>query len=175
MAAVPQWSIDGKTSKVQFYTKNGASMSVAGSFRDVTGEIRYAPSQPDASRVVARIPLTTLETSIAKRNSDLMGADYFNVERFATASFVSTRFRRDVGGKYLLSGKFTLHGVTKNVDIKMELPKIDTAKNRLAAMGSAIIDHKDYNLTLKKLHPDGFVWINSAITIVLTIDAVKKQ
>lgn len=156
-------------------------MSVKGSFSDVSGEIQYDSTKPENSRVSATIPLSTIATSINKRNADLKSVGYFDVARYANASFVSTKIGRQsesAGKKYLLVGKFTLHGVTKMVDVLMELPKIETGKDgesRLLATGETTVDQKDYNLTLKKLHPDGSVWINKAIAIKLTINAVKKH
>lgn len=181
MAAATSWTIDSKTSKVLFFTKNGASMSVKGSFSDVSGEIQYDSAKPENSKVSATIPLSTIATSINKRNADLKSVGYFDVAKYANASFVSTKFGRQAasaGKKYLLVGKFTLHGVTKVVEVLMELPKIESDKSgetRLVAKGDTTVDQKDYNLTLKKLHPDGSVWINKDIAIVLTINAVKKH
>lgn len=198
MAGSSSWTIDSKTSNVHFYTKNGASMSVQGTFSNVSGEVQYDPSMPGGSRVSAKIPLNTISTSIVKRDEDLKSVGYFDVAKYADASFVSTKFAKQAGSvtgakrassgkdsgskssknKYVLTGKFTLHGVTKVVDVVMDLPKLTAGKDgqsRLSAIGSTVVDQGDYNLTLKKLHPDGFVWINKAITIVVKIDAVKKR
>ena len=178
LANATNWTIDSKSSKVQFFTKNGASMSVKGSFSDVAGAIQYDSANPENSKVTAKIPLSTISTSINKRIDDLKSVGYFDVAKFANASFVSTKFSKQGGSgkKYLLVGKFTLHGVTKVVDVTMELPKIEAGKNgetRLIAVGTTTVDQSEYNLTLKKLHPDGSVWINKAIAIVLLINAVK--
>lgn len=173
-------------------------MSVQGTFSDVSGEVQYDPAKPDGSKVSATIPLSTISTSIVKRDEDLKSAGYFDVGKYASATFVSTKFAKQSDtansakktsngkgsgaktstNKYVLIGKFTLHGVTKVVEVVMDLPKISTGKDgqsRLSVTGSTVVDQSDYNLTLKKLHPDGFVWINKAITIVVKIDAVRKR
>lgn len=207
VAETNTWDIDGKVSKVQFFTKNGTSLSASGSFKDLTGAIEFDASNLDRVKVSAKIPLSTIKTGIDKRDEDLKSVDYFDVGKFAYASFVSTGFARpanqaisgresssqNVGGKqkgsklerrpskkqpgkYILSGKFTLHGISKMVEIVMDLPKIQTdksGKSLLSAVGSTTVDQKDFDLTLKKLHPDGYVWINSAIAVVITIQAVK--
>lgn len=171
-------------------------MSVQGTFSGVSGEVQYDPAKPDKSRVSATIPLSTISTSIVKRDEDLKSAGYFDVAKYANAAFVSTKFGKQAGSisgaknasiqkgskpltnKYVLTGKFTLHGVTKVVDVVMDLPKLNTDKDglsRLSAIGSTVVDQGDYDLTLKKLHPEGSVWINKAITIVIKIDALKKR
>ncbi|MET9972677.1 YceI family protein, partial [Streptomyces sp. NPDC006356] len=55
-------------------------------------------------------PIDSINTNNDRRETHLKSADYFDAEKYPTATFTSTRVRAD-GDKYAIDGDFTLKGL----------------------------------------------------------------
>jgi polyisoprenoid-binding protein YceI len=57
----------------------------------------------------------TINTYLSMRDDHLRSADFFDVEKYPSISFKSTSVKKAKGNKYVITGNFTMHGVTKTV------------------------------------------------------------
>lgn len=164
-------------SKITFTVLRGEHVGARGSFTGIKGSIIYDRSHPSASAVNAFIPLSTIETGVAVRDTDLVGPKYFDCEKFPRATFRSTRITALQGGKMIIDGTLNLHGIKKAVRVEMlQPPKIVSNKNgkgALLARGRSSLNQSDFGLSLLALHPDGAVRINPKIMLEITIEAQK--
>jgi polyisoprenoid-binding protein YceI len=74
------------------------------------------------STVNVTIDVTTVDTGVSQRDSDLKSANFFDVAQFPTATFTSTSIAKS-GSGLTISGNLTLHGVTKPVVLNADAPK----------------------------------------------------
>lgn len=168
------WRIDPEKSAVTFVVLRGARVGAEGTFKKVQGNITFDSSNIALSTAIATIPIDTIETGIGARDSDLIGAKYFNSNVFPKATFTSRKIHFGPGGKYVVTGLFTLHGVAKTIDLLLTKPTITThitGHKLLAASATAVIDQSDYGLSFKLLHPDGVLRINNKIMVKVSIEA----
>jgi polyisoprenoid-binding protein YceI len=172
-AAQNTWTIIDRESSVEFVAFRETSIPATGRFDHITGSIKYDEKNLTQASVEATIPLASMKTGIDKRDADLKGASYFDQKIFPQASFKSTGIR-STNHKYVLSGEFTLHGVKKKIDLLLSEPVITTnaGKKKLTASATTLMLPSDYSLSLKKLHPDGFVRVDS-LEIKVYIKAEK--
>lgn len=157
-----------------FVVSRGARICARGTFKKVQGSITFDSSDIPLSTVFATIPIDTIETGIGARDSDLIGAKYFNSSVFPKATFTSRKIHFEPGGKYVVTGLFTLHGVAKTIDLLLTKPTVATSKGGhkiLATSATAVIDQTDFGLGFKLLHPDGLVRINNKIAVKVSIEA----
>src|SRR5690606_14192030 len=77
-------------------------------------KLRFDPERLDDARLEVTIQLAGTSTGNADRDSTLAGSDFFNVGRFARATYVAERFRA-VGDGYVADGTLTLRGVSRPV------------------------------------------------------------
>ncbi len=114
-----EYDIDPAHSFINFRTKHLGLSWLAGRFNAVEGTINYDSANAANQSVKLTIDIAALDTNHAERDKHLRGQDFFDVEKFPTATFVSSGYEGDAQGGTLF-GALTLHGVTKNIafDIK---------------------------------------------------------
>jgi polyisoprenoid-binding protein YceI len=71
--------------------------------------------------VNATIDVTGVDTGNSSRDSDLKSANFFDVDKFPTATFTSTGVAKN-GNKLTINGNLTLNAVTKPVVLDAEGP-----------------------------------------------------
>lgn len=166
------WTIDETSSVVHFITRQRALISCRGTFKGITGTVRFDGSHPSRASVKARIQLDTIKSGITTRDRDLKSYRYMDVEKFPYASFDSQKIEATKDG-YVMHGYFQLHGIRAPIDVTFSKPEI--ANDSMHVKGSATVLEHVYALSLKPLHPEGFVWINDPIEINLDITANRPK
>lgn len=92
-------------------------------FAGATGTIHYDETNPEKSSVEVVIPMDQLNTFVPKLDTHLKSADFFDVQKYPTATFKSTKVTMK-DGHLKIVGNLTLHGVTKPVTLKAKLNKV---------------------------------------------------
>jgi len=95
-----------------------------GGFRVFEGEIRLVNDDPTASSVSVTIDTTSLWSDSEKLTDHLKSADFFEVETYPTATFVSTAIE-DAESGYTVTGNLDLHGVEKSISFPAEIELVD--------------------------------------------------
>jgi polyisoprenoid-binding protein YceI len=67
------------------------------------------------------IDVTSIDTGVSGRDSDLKSTNVFDAAQFPTATFVSTSVAKN-GSGLTVNGNLTLHGVTKPVSLDVQGP-----------------------------------------------------
>ncbi|MBS0200877.1 MAG: polyisoprenoid-binding protein [Proteobacteria bacterium] len=96
-------------------------------FRGATGTIRYDEKNPEKSSVEVMIPIDQIDTFVPKLDEHLKGPDFFDAQKYPTATFKSTKVTMK-DGHLKVMGDLTLHGVTKAVTLKAKLNKVGIAE-----------------------------------------------
>jgi len=90
---------------------------VEGRFKDYDGTIVLDRTNPAASHVELTIQAASIDTGYDTRDKDLRSPNYFDVEKYPTITFKSTKVEPKGSDSYDVTGDFTLHGVTKSIHI----------------------------------------------------------
>ena len=93
---------------------------VEGRFRDFDGTISLDRNNPAASKVELTIQAASVDTANETRDKDLRSANYFDVEKYPTITFKSTKVESKGADAYDVTGDFTLHGVTKTIHVPVK-------------------------------------------------------
>ena len=177
-AQASSWAIDKSHSEADFSVKHMGISTVHGSFRGVSGTIRFEAGNPAAWSVEATVDVNTIDTGVADRDKHLKSADFFEVDKYPTMTFKSTSVKPE-GTGYLVTGDLTLHGVTKPVTLTMEAP----GNEQVGMDGKSV--HRGFTATTKVSRQDfGLKWngtlksgdavIGSEVKIELDIEAVRQ-
>jgi len=96
----------------------------SGKFMDVQGSVVLDQERPENSKVVATIKLASIVTGIEKFDNHLKSIDFFNIEKFPTAKFESTKVIITHNNTAEVLGILTLLNVSKQVTLYVILNKI---------------------------------------------------
>ena len=87
----------------------------------VSGTINFDAAKRTGSGSIV-IDAGSIDTGIAARNEHMRSAGWLDTEKYKTITFTTTKVQFVKGSTYKVTGKLTLHGVTKtvttNVDVK---------------------------------------------------------
>jgi polyisoprenoid-binding protein YceI len=115
------WVPDKAHSEVDFSILHMSLSNVHGRFGNIGGQIVLNEGDITKSTVNVTIDVSTVDTGVAVRDSDLKSANFFDAGQFPTATFVSTSVANH-GSNLTVAGDLTLHGVTKPVVLDVAGP-----------------------------------------------------
>lgn len=114
-----RYQIDRSHSTVSFSIRHLVSRTT-GKFTQFSGQIDYDPAAPEKATVEATIQAASIDTENQRRDDHLRNADFFEVETYPEITFKSTSAEKQ-GDKILVTGDLTMHGVTKQVTMPVEV------------------------------------------------------
>lgn len=122
-AAVENYAMDsGHTSVVISWTHFGFSHPTA-DLSNITGNINFDSSNVSKSSVEVSLPLDTIDTHVDALTTEFKGADYFDVSKFPTATFKSTKVVSKGKNEMDVYGNLTIKDITKPVILHAVLNK----------------------------------------------------
>lgn len=113
--AAAKYNIDARHTQVHFTYLHGGYANLGGRLNQVTGTLDFDPEQPGKSSIDVQIPMSSLSTGVPKLDAHLNSADFFDAEKFPTASFTSKQVTVLGKDKLNVAGDLTIHGVTRPV------------------------------------------------------------
>lgn len=110
------------------------------------GTILVSGQDATKSSVTVDIDTTSLTTDAEKLTRHLKGADFFDVDKFPKARFVSTSIRPggEKGATHTVTGNLELHGVTKSISFPAN---IRMSASSVEVDAEFAINRKDFGLT----------------------------
>src|SRR5689334_346528 len=138
-----KYLITSQNSKIEF-TGSQVAGKHEGSFQKFNGQIDYT-GQPETSHVNVTIDTSSLNADDPKLTEHLKTADFFDVAKYPTATFVSTAIKPggDKGASHTVTGNLTMHGVTKSVTFPATIAASADAVNVDASFS---INRRDFNI-----------------------------
>jgi polyisoprenoid-binding protein YceI len=170
------WTTDPVHSNVSFTVRHMMVSKVRGRFSRFEGEIVTAPNPLD-SRVTATIDLDSIDTGNPQRDDDMRSANYLEIETHPEMTFRSTGIRQ-VGDRFAVEGELSLHGVTRPVELELEVngfTKDPFGGTRSGFSARTEIDRRDFGITTNMPMDGGGVVVGEKIQINIEIEAVLKE
>ena len=115
-----QFDKQGQHGFIEFRIQHLGYSWLYGSFKDFDGNFTYDAKDPAKDKVEVTIKTGSIDTNHAERDKHLRSPDFLNAAKFPEAKFVSTALKKE-GDKYLVTGDFTLNGVTKPITLDAKL------------------------------------------------------
>jgi polyisoprenoid-binding protein YceI len=175
--ALDTYKVDPAHSSVNFSIDHMVVNTVHGRFRQFEGTITVDPDNNNALTAASgTIQAKSIDTDIEKRDNHLRSPDFFDAEKFPTITFQSSEVKKDAGGTVLV-GKFTMHGVTKDVSLPFTVKGPIKSPMGGMVMGleiNAKINRKDYGLTWNKAIEAGGLMVGEDVTIRINAELDKQ-
>ena len=168
------WAIDSVHSSINFSVRHLMVSKVRGSFGSFSGAITVA--EDGTPSVTAEIDITSLHTGNEQRDAHVLAADFFDAEKFPTATFTATGVE-STGDDYVLNGDFTLKGVTKPITLSLAFNGVNPGMGHGEVAGfeaSVVLNRKDFGIDFNAPLETGGTVVGDKVTISLEIEALKQ-
>lgn len=178
-AAPTSWRIDPLHSAAHFSVRHMMISTVRGDFSGINGAVVYDAADPSKSSVQATIDCSTLNTGVAKRDAQMKGPDFFDVKKYPTMKFQSTRVEPAGPGKLKVTGNLTINAITHPVVLDVEGPtppiRDPRGNEKIGLNATTKISRKTYDIVWNEIMESGGVAVADEVTIELDIELIKNQ
>lgn len=176
-AAADVYKIDPAHSEVSFQIRHLLT-NVRGHFNQYEGTVNLDPAKPETSKVEFKIKAESIDTGVADRDKHLRSGDFFETEKYPEITFTSTKIKKTGKDTYDVTGKFTMHGVTKEITLPVTFA--GTAKDpwgnqRAGFSTTTTLDRKAYNINWNKAVDNGGVLLGDDVKIDINLEAVQQK
>jgi len=175
-AATTTFQIDPRHSSAEFAVTHLMISTVRGEFHGVTGTIVIDDQDITKSTVEATIDATTVDTREPDRDKHLKSPDFFDVAKYPTITFKSTKVEQAGPGKLRVTGDLTIRGVTKQAVLEVSSPKPAIKDpwglQRTGASASTKVNRQDFGVAWNKSLDSGGVVVGDEVAITIDLEAV---
>jgi polyisoprenoid-binding protein YceI len=138
-------------------------------FNSLSGSFSYDPGNWRATRVVITVDPKSIESG--QRGFSRAAAGFFEPEKYPVIRFVSSRITPTGGGRGLLAGDLTMHGVTRPVTLDLVFHSPDGgepgAAGRMGFSGTGRVRRSDFKLT------GGWPFAGDQVDLLFDVEFVK--
>lgn len=120
------YQFDQNHTSINWSANHFGFSDVSGKFIGAEGKILIDEANPKNSLLEIVIKIDSLSTGIPKFDAHLKTADFFDIEKFPTAKFVSKSVVLKSKNKAQVFGDLTLRGVTQPVVMDVKMNKVGT-------------------------------------------------
>jgi polyisoprenoid-binding protein YceI len=172
------WSFDPAHSHASFSVRHLVISNVRGELGKLAGTVTLDEKDVTKSKVEATIDATAIDTREPKRDEHLKSPDFFDVAKFPTITFKSTKVEKSGKDGLKVTGELTMRGVTKPVTLKVAGPTAaitDPMGNpRRGASATTKLDRRDYGVAWSKVLEGGGAVVGDEVAIELEVEMVKQ-
>lgn len=139
-------------------------------FSDVSGSLSFDAKTPEKASINVSIPVKTVDSKVPVLNDEFISeAEYFDVAKYPTATFKSTKVAAKGDNQFDVTGELTIKGVTKEVVFAAKLNGQGehpmTKKQAIGFDATTVIKRTDFNLG--KYAP----YVSDEVTLTITTEA----
>lgn len=176
-SAIATYAIDPAHSRLSFIVRHMGFSKVRGSFEQFEGTVRMSPGDLTTLQAEGTVQANSVTTQDAKRDDHLRSADFFEVEKYPTIEFRSTEVRNVTGNSFTLVGEFTLHGVTRTIELDATYLGEGAdpwGGTRVGFEATTTINRKEYGLNWNAVLETGGFLVSDDVQIAIEVQAVLQ-
>lgn len=154
------WNVTPEGAVVQFELPDEGTKGTIGGLKTT---LNFDPKDPSTASISASVEMKTLNSGTPKKDDHLKNADFFDVEKYPTASFTSTSVKASVAG-FVAEGNMTI----KDKTLPVSIPFTFTEENGKGIFkGTMAIHTGEFGVTKKSA--DG----KDKVVVTLTVPVTK--
>jgi polyisoprenoid-binding protein YceI len=175
-AGTTTWQIDPQHSSAQFGVTHLMISTVRGEFHGVKGTVVLDDQDITRSTVNVTIDATSVDTREPDRDKHLKSPDFFDVAKYPSITFKSTKVEQVSPGELKVTGDVTIRGVTKQVVLNVDGPKAPIKDpwglQRSAVSATTKINRQDFGVSWNKTLDSGGVVVSDDVRITLDVEII---
>ena len=165
------FKVDGSGGSSIQFVSDAPLEKFTGKSTKLSGEITVDPEKIDKGKGEIKAETGSIKTNVALRDEHLAGENWLDAKKFPKSTFVITKISGPSKLKpndlteVTVSGKYTLHGVTKDVTAPAKVRYTPGAKPSLRVQASFTVHLEDYKVSIPKI-----VSLKVSPDIVINVD-----
>ena len=170
------WRIDPVHSFVEFSIKHMKIATVRGRFADISGTLVLNEQDIANSSIEVDIDAASIDTHNENRDRHLRSPDFFDVARYPTLHFRSTRITQTFDD-IMLVGDLTIHGVTHQIlfAVYFNGEAINPDGKRVVSYSATTsLNRKDFGLNWNAAVESGGLLVGEDVKVTIEIEAVSS-
>jgi polyisoprenoid-binding protein YceI len=176
LPAAGTYVLDPSHTRIGFIARHLMVTKVRGNFGEFDGTITIA-EDPAKSTAQATIKALSIETGVTDRDNHLRSGDFFEAEKYPELTFANARVVAQKGTKFTVLGDLTIKGVTKEVELDVELDGVVTdpfGNEKLAVSARTEINREDFGMSWNAALETGGVLVSQKVVIEIEAQAVRQ-
>lgn len=181
-----EWFFEPGHTAAEFCVRHMMVTYVRGQFKNVHGKLTFDPERPRDSRVEVRIDAASLWTGEPDRDAHLRSADFLDVEHFPEISFTSEKVAIIGDHDYILTGRMTVRGVSREVSMKIRYlgqwithwweNGVDKGpKTRAGFLAETTINRQDFGVSWNGALENGGLVVGNEVEITIDAEAIMES
>lgn len=146
---------------------------ITGKFNTYTIDLDYTDNDFTKSTLSASIDASSIDTGIEGRDEHLRSADFFETKTYPKITFVSESIEA-TENSYVAKGNFTMHGVTKDIEIPFRITGID-GENTIGISARFSLDRTDFGVGNEFKHTSIENFISDTIDVEVDFWTKKRK
>jgi polyisoprenoid-binding protein YceI len=173
-----KWMIDPNHSTATFTIRHMMA-KVRGTISIKEGWIEVDNDDLKTAQVDVELDPATINTGVAARDQHLKSADgHFDVERYPTLTFKSSRVEGSNPEHFKLHGQLTMHGITKEVVLDSSFNgegKDPWGNRRISFSAETKVNRKDFDLTWNQALETGGFLLGDDVKVDIDVEAIPSK
>ncbi len=173
-ALAATFQIDPNHTSVNFNIRHLISR-VHGSFDRFEGQFDLDPDTKAIGNIRFTIWTDSINTRNSKRDTHLRSADFFEVEKYPTMTFVGTSTEQIDGHVFTVRGDLTMHGVTRPVSLTALYNGVTTVSGKQIASFTVttVLNRKEFAINWNRALDNGGVILGDDVQIEVSVEAIN--
>ena len=175
-ASTATYQIDPRHSSADFGVTHLMLSTVRGEFHGVNGTVVVDDANIANSSVNVIIDATTVDTREPDRDKHLKSDAFFDVAKYPTITFKSTKVEKSADGTLKITGDLTIRGVTKTAVLTATFPKPAIKDpwglQRTAVSATTKINRQDFGVSWNQNLDGGGVVVGDEVNITLDVEMI---
>lgn len=172
------WQLDFAHSRVGFKVRHLMVSNVRGQFEKVSGTFTFDPQNPLATQAEIHIAADSINTKDEQRDGHLKSADFLDSANHPEIVFRSSGVSAsDEADEYILHGDLTIRGVTRPLDLKVELNGVNKSPWGQTVAGFEIegeINRTDFGLNWNVALETGGILVGEKVKLDIQVELIQQ-
>jgi polyisoprenoid-binding protein YceI len=164
--------LNAAQSSAGFTIKHFMFGSAHGTMKIVSVDMPLQPNSPLPASVDAVIDVASVNTSDKGRDDDLRSQEWFDVARFPTLRFTSTRIEpAKTPNAFRVTGTLALHGVSK--EVSLDCTYAEAGAHHYHYVATTTFDRRDFGVDAPGKTMRGNLLVGTSVTVRIDLDMVE--
>ena len=175
---IEHWEIDSSRSGILFAVRHLVVSRTSGRFTRWNGSVIVPDGDLTRAVVDVVIDPSSIDTGVRRRDEHLRSAEYLDVKRYPTITFIGRHVSVEPNWRWRVSGGLTIRNITREVTLAVERHRCmrdSQGNDRARFAATTTIDRREFGLTGNLALDAGGLVIGDRIDIDIEVETVRRS